>query len=186
MKISETDLLLIPGYGNILPGHWLSRWSDKMANTRLVQPARLHVPTKKEWLETLVKEVDAAERPVVLVAHSLGCILVDHGAHVLKDKVKGAYLVAPSDWEREGLVKEFDGGDFKPIPKDPLPFPTHMVASRNDPFCDYVRAQEFSKAWGTTFQDAGNAGHINVESGQGPWPEGLLSFAKFMSRLGKS
>lgn len=184
MKISETDILLIPGYGKTLPGHWLLRWRDKMPTARVVKQAELHAPSRKDWLDTLVKEVEAAERPVVLVAHSLGCILVAHGAHALKDKIKGAYLVAPSDWDRDGLVAEFDGGDFKPIPTQPLPFHAHLVASRNDPYCDYERAQAFSKAWGATFQDAGEAGHINLECGHGPWPEGLMSFAHFMKRLG--
>lgn len=184
MKISETDILLIPGYGQILPGHWLLRWRDKMATARVVKQTELHAPSKKEWLEKLVGEIEAAKRPVVLVAHSLGCILVAHGAHALKDKVKGAYLVAPSDWDREGLVEEFDGGDFKPVPTDPLPFPTHVVASRNDPYCTYERSEHLAKAWGATFQDAGEAGHINLESGHGPWPEGLMSFAHFMKRLG--
>ncbi|QDG76940.1 alpha/beta hydrolase [Labrenzia sp. PHM005] len=184
MKISETDILLIPGYGKTLPGHWLLRWQDKMATARVVKQNELHQPTKKAWLETLVKDVEACKRPVVLVAHSLGCILVAHAAHALKGKIQGAYLVAPSDWDREGLVKEFDGGDFKPIPAHPLPFPAHVVASRNDPYCDYERAQGFAKTWGTTFQDAGEAGHINLESGHGPWPEGLMSFAHFMKKLG--
>lgn len=184
MKISETDILLIPGYGKPLPGHWILRWRDKMATARMVKQKELHAPEKNDWLDTLVKEVDAAERPVVLVAHSLGCILVAHGAHRLRGKVRGAYLVAPSDWDREGLVKEFDGGDFKPIPREPLPFPSHLVASRNDPFCEYERAEDFASAWGATFQDAGEAGHINLESGHGPWPEGMMSFAHFMKRLG--
>ncbi|WP_299480770.1 alpha/beta hydrolase [uncultured Roseibium sp.] len=184
MKISETDILLIPGYGKPLPGHWILRWRDKMPTARVVKQTELLAPVKKEWLGKLVEEVEAAGRPVVLVAHSLGCILVAHGAHVLRDKVRGAYLVAPSDWDREGLVEDFDGGDFKPVPQDPLPFPAHLVASRNDSYCTFERAQEFANAWGTTFQDAGEAGHINLESGHGPWPEGMMSFAHFMKRLG--
>ncbi|GAB2183322.1 RBBP9/YdeN family alpha/beta hydrolase [Roseibium sp. LAB1] len=184
MKISDTDILLVPGYGRTLPGHWLLRWRDKMPTAQVVKQAELHRPNKKEWLETLVEAIDAAERPVVLVAHSLGCILVAHGAHALKGKIAGAYLVAPSDWDREGLVAEFDGGDFKPIPEHPLPFPAHLVASRDDPYCDYARAEHFAKVWGTTFQDAGAAGHITLESGHGPWPEGMMSFAHFMKKLG--
>ena len=62
--------------------------------------------------------------------------------------------------------------------------PAHLVASRNDPYCDYQRAEDLAGAWGATFQDAGEAGHINVESGHGPWPEGMMSFAHFMKRLG--
>ncbi|TYC52335.1 serine hydrolase family protein [Rhodobacterales bacterium] len=184
MKISETDILLVPGYGETLPSHWLLRWRDKMASARVVKQAELHAPSRKEWLETLVADVEAAERPVVLVAHSLGCILVAHATHALKDKIRGAYLVAPSDWDRAGLVAEFDGGDFKPIPNDPMPFPAHVVASRNDPYCSFERSELLAKAWGATFQDAGEAGHINLESGHGPWPEGMMSFAHFMKRLG--
>ncbi|MEP4771040.1 MAG: alpha/beta fold hydrolase [Roseibium sp.] len=184
MKISETEILLVPGYGKTLPGHWMLRWRDKMATARVVKQAELRAPSRKEWLDTLVKEINSADKPVVLVAHSLGCILVAHGAHILKDKIKGAYLVTPSDWDRNGLVKEFDGGDFKPIPHDPLSFTSHVVASRNDPYCDYERSRDFAKAWGSTFQDAGEAGHINLESGHGPWPEGVMSFAHFMKKLG--
>ncbi len=33
------------------------------------------------------------------------------------------------------------------------------------------------------FADAGEAGHINAESGHGPWPEGSMTFAHFMTRL---
>lgn len=184
MKISETDILLIPGYGKTLPGHWLLRWRDKMPTARVVKQKELVAPSRKVWQETLVKEVEACARPVVLVAHSLGCVLVAHAATALKDKIRGAYLVAPSDWDRDGLVAEFDGGDFKPVPLNPMPFQAHLVASRNDPYCDYARAEAFAKAWGSTFQDAGEAGHINLESGHGPWPEGLMSFAHFMKRLG--
>jgi predicted alpha/beta hydrolase family esterase len=31
--------------------------------------------------------------------------------------------------------------------------------------------------------DAGEAGHINADSGHGPWPEGTMVFAKFLSQL---
>ena len=185
MKISETDILLIPGYGDTLPGHWILRWRDKMPTAREVKQTDVIKPSKDDWMANLLAEIEKSDRPVVLVAHSLGCILVAHGSTELKDKIKGAYLVAPSDWDREGLVDTFDGGDFVPIPTEPLPFPTHVVGSRNDPFCDFDRAREFARNWDATFQDAGEAEHINVESGHGPWPEGMMSFAGFLSRLDK-
>ncbi|NVK35553.1 MAG: serine hydrolase family protein [Rhodobacteraceae bacterium] len=183
MKISETDILLIPGYGKLLPSHWMLRWQEKMANARVVKQKKLRTPSKKDWLETLVKEVEACERPVVLVAHSLGTILVAHGAHVLKDKIRGAFLVAPSDWDRDNLVSDFDGGDFRPVPTDPLPFRSHVVFSQDDPYCTVERSHTFASAWGSTIQDAGHAGHINAQSGHGPWPEGLMSFAHFMKKI---
>ena len=183
MKISQTDILLIPGYGDTLPGHWILRWRDKMPTAREVKQMNVHQPSKKDWMATLLQEIEACRRPVVLVAHSLGCLLVAHGAQALKGKIKGAYLVAPSDWERKGLVETFDGGDFVPIPKEALPFPCHVVGSRNDPFCDFTRSQQFAKDWNAHFQDAGDAGHISLESGHGPWPEGMISFAGFLSKL---
>lgn len=184
MKIADADILLIPGYANSDPGHWMRRWEEKMANARVVEQDNWFTPSKKVWMETLLAAIEAAERPVVLVAHSLGCILVAHGAHVLpKDKVKGAFLVAPSDWDRPGLVPAFDGGDFVPVPRMPLPFRTHLVASQNDAYCDFEVAKGFAHSWGATFQDAGHVGHINLESGHGPWPEGMMSFARFMARM---
>ena len=183
MKISQADILLIPGYGEMLPGHWLQRWRDKMPTAREVKQEELYQPSKETWMAKLLEEIEASNKPVVLVAHSLGCILVAHGAESLKGKVHGAYLVAPSDWDRPGLIADFDGGDFAPVPTDPLPFPSHLVASRNDPYCTFERAQGLAAAWGATFQDAGEAEHINAESGHGPWPEGMLSFAGFLSKL---
>lgn len=184
MKIADTDILLIPGYGKVMPSHWIMRWQEKMANARVVDQNRKRPPSKKEWLEKLVSEVEACERPVVLVGHSLGCALIAHGAHELKGKVQGAYLVAPSDWDRDNLVPDFDGADFKPMPEAPLPFRTHLVYSQDDPYCTVERSKHFADKWGSTIQDAGNAGHINVQSGHGPWPEGVMSFALFMKRLG--
>jgi len=57
------------------------------------------------------------------------------------------------------------------------------VASRNDPFCSFDVVEDIAAAWGSLFIDAGEAGHINAESGHGPWPEGPLTFAKFVSTL---
>jgi hypothetical protein len=31
-------------------------------------------------------------------------------------------------------------------------------------------ARDWARRWGFVFHDAGDAGHINVESGHGPWP----------------
>ena len=72
---------------------------------------------------------------------------------------------------------------WSPIDMQALPFPSVLLGSRNDPYCDVQRASDFAEAWGSAFIDAGEAGHINIESGHGPWPEGLMSFAGFISKL---
>jgi predicted alpha/beta hydrolase family esterase len=43
----------------------------------------------------------------------------------------------------------------------------------------------FAAAWGATLIDAGDAGHLNPDSGHGPWPEGLLLFARLLGQIGK-
>ena len=40
-----------------------------------------------------------------------------------------------------------------------------------------------AKAWNVELVDAGASGHLNDESGHGPWPEGLMRFAGFLKSL---
>ena len=76
-----------------------------------------------------------------------------------------------------------DVAAFGPVPRGPLPFPSLLVASRDDPYCAYERAEDFGYAWGAATLDAGTAGHLNTDSGYGPWPEGLMRFAGFIKQL---
>ncbi len=186
MKISETDILLLPGYGDTPSGHWMHRWCEKMPTARVVAQRHWFRPVLKEWIETLKAAVDEAERPVVLVGHSLGSITAVHAArgHGLDtEKVRAAFLVAPTDLGRKEPRPAFDAAQFEAVPKGPLPFRARVVASRTDPYCAFEVAEQMAKDWGAHFQDAGDAGHINLESGHGPWPEGLMSFAYLMKDL---
>jgi predicted alpha/beta hydrolase family esterase len=182
MKISEADILIIPGLGGSGPGHWQLRWAERMSTSAIVQQADWDEPDPDDWADTIVQAVELATRPVVLVAHSLGCLAVARAAPGLASgKVRGAFLVAPPDLEREDMPQEVV--DFLPVPRSPLPFPTLLVASGSDPYCVLERAADLAGAWGSDFHQAGDAGHINVASGHGPWPEGLLMFTRLMQRL---
>ena len=184
MKISEADILLVPGYGDTPDAHWMKRWQAKMANAWVVEQKSWFKPERHAWQETLLARMEKTTRPIIFVGHSLGCTLIAHAAHAMAtDRVRGAFLVAPTDLERTKHKPKFDTGAFVPLPLAKLPFQAHVVASRSDPNCSFERAEEFAKAWGATLQDAGDAGHINLASGQGPWPEGMLSFAHFMQRF---
>ena len=183
MKLSEADILMIPGLGSSPPGHWQHRWAERMANAAIVEQADWAEPDPDDWISTIEMAVMMATRPVVLVAHSLGVLAAVSAAGRLTDtKVRGAFFVAPPDVE---LHPEAPAPTipFRPIARDPLPFPSLLVASTNDPFCSIDRAVEFSTCWGSEFHEAGEAGHINVASGHGPWPEGLLMFTRLMQRI---
>jgi uncharacterized protein len=182
MKTSESSILIVPGFMNSGPDHWQSRWQAKLSSASRVWEPIMSDARKNDWIECLVKAVSRAEKPVVLVAHSLGVITTAHAAPNFGGKVRGAFLVAPSNVERAMPTAGIDPA-FAPVPRDPLPFPSVLVGSQNDAFCSYDKAGEFANAWGSSLIDAGDAGHINVDSGHGPWPEGLMSFAGFMNKL---
>ena len=61
---------------------------------------------------------------------------------------------------------------FRPVPLVRLPFPTIVVASDDDVYVTRERAETFARAWGSRFVALPRAGHINGDSGFGPWPEG--------------
>lgn len=183
MRTSDCDILIVPGLTNSGPDHWQSRWQAKLSTARRVEQDDWEAPRRDAWVLRLTETVaSGARRPVVLVAHSLGVVTVVHAASSLpRGIVRGAFLVGPPDVEASAIP----GLDlaFAPLPRDPLPFPSVLVASRTDPYCSFERAEDFAYAWGSAFVDAGDAGHLNAASGYGPWPEGLMRFAGFLKAL---
>jgi len=183
MRTSDCDIIIVPGHTNSGPEHWQSRWQRKLSSARRVEQDDWDAPAKHAWVSRVVETIAACRRPAVLLAHSLGVITVAHAAPLLPSQVvRGAFLVAPADVEEMDLPPAIESS-FAPIPRDPLPFPSLLVASRSDPYCSYERAEDLAFAWGSALLDAGEAGHINTASGYGPWPEGLMRFAGFLKRL---
>ncbi len=181
MRISDFDILIIPGLGDSGPDHWQSRWEAKLSTASRVVQRNWQNPRLEDWTTRIVGAVEAATRPVLFVAHSLGVTAVVHAAPRLpKDVVRGAFLVAPP---ADSVLLEAAGPGFTPLPRAPLPFPSLLVASRNDPYAPFEESEEISYAWGSRLLDAGEAGHLNADSGHGPWPEGLMSLAGFLKQL---
>jgi predicted alpha/beta hydrolase family esterase len=182
MKAKEADILFVPGFKNSGPDHWQSRWQTRLSTGRRVEQAEWTKPVREDWTEALATAVNSSERPVVLVAHSLGVPTVVHAIEGFKNPVRGAFFVAPPDVANE-RIRPRHLMTFGPYPRDPLPFPSITIASRNDPFCAFEVAEDIAGAWGSLFLDAGEAGHLDPDSGYGPWPEGSMTFAKFLQRL---
>ena len=124
--------------------------------------------------------LDAPPGPIVLAAHSLGCLLTAAWAQHSRntDRVVGALLVAPGDAEREELRAALKS--WSPIVLQRLPFASTLLGSQDDPYCTFARAQQLASAWGAKFVDCGNKGHINAESGLGDWPEGRALLNRFL------
>jgi predicted alpha/beta hydrolase family esterase len=182
MKVKEADILIVPDHGGAGPEHWQTRWQQRLSTARRVERADRDERAFAGWIRRIADAVNGAERPVVLIAHSLGVAAAVHAAPGFRKEVAGAFLVAPPDLEAAGPIQEMRH-EVGPYPREPLPFPSLLVASRNDPWCDIAVAEDIAGAWGSLFIDAGEAGHIDGDAGYGPWPEGSMAFAGFLSRL---
>jgi hypothetical protein len=178
--MSRARVLVLPGYADSGPDHWQTLWEGQFGYVRVVQQDYL-APDRGPWVATLERAVRASPDRAVLVAHSLGCILVAHWAETgTVDAVQGALLVAPPDVdEAREFVPEL--ASFAPVPRRRLPFPSMLVASTDDPYCDPARARELAEGWGARLVDAGAAGHLNAESGLGAWPAGHALLAELLA-----
>jgi hypothetical protein len=167
----DTPLLFIPGLHGSGPGHWQGHWERALPSAERIEQANWDRPGLGEWMANLVERI-RGRSGVVLVAHSLGCALVAHLAALTGGRgVAGALLVAPADVDGETPAGRLLTA-FAPMPRQRLGFPSLVVASRDDPFMTITRAEAFAGLWGSAFADIGKAGHINVDSGHGPWEEG--------------
>jgi predicted alpha/beta hydrolase family esterase len=186
MKIADADIRIIPGLGNSPQGHWQRRWAERFSTGKVIEQDEWERPLLPDWVARINREIDRADRPVVLVAHSLGVSALVHAARsMVPGKVAGAFLVSPPDLESEAVVGDLphEVRSFRDVPSDPLPFPSLLVVSNNDDYVSADKAADFSTAWGSDLHFAGEAGHINLASGHGPWPEGLLMFTRLMQRI---
>jgi predicted alpha/beta hydrolase family esterase len=164
-------VLIIPGLGGSGPGHWQSLWQARLPDARRVEQADWDRPDRAGWIARLDAAVAGAKQPPILVAHSLSCALVACWAAAHTRPVHSALLVAPADVDLDAHTPP-EAHVFRPMPMKRLPFPTIVVASRNDPYVAFDRAITMAKAWDAELIDIGNAGHINTSAGYGQWPDG--------------
>jgi len=168
----HTCMLILPGLGDSGLSHWQTLWQISTPGAQRVEQEDWDNPVLPEWIDNLQDAVVNAPSPVVLVAHSIGCALVAHWARSgATGRIAAAMLVAPADVEQEARTPPATWS-LAPIPRDPLPFPSLVVASRDDSYVDIARAEEFALSWRAKFVNIGRAGHINGNSGLGAWPEG--------------
>ena len=167
--------LIIPGIGDSGPQHWQSLWQAADPRLRRVVQRDWDRPHCDEWVATLQAAVQAAGAGVVLVAHSLGCLLVAHWAarHAgTAGAVRAALLVAVPDPQGPAFPAQALG--FAPLPMQRLPFASLVVASSDDPYGSLDHARGCAAAWGSRLVEAGARGHLNAASGLADWPEGRL------------
>ncbi|MBK5928298.1 RBBP9/YdeN family alpha/beta hydrolase [Rhodobaculum claviforme] len=163
-----TRTLLIPGLDGSPAPHWQAWWQASDPTALTVHQDDWADPSPEAW-EAEVAGAVLQHPGAILVAHSLGCLVV---ARLLAQwpqlDIGGALLVAPADPRRSFRLRR-----FADIPRDELPAPVTVAASRNDPWMPFATAFDLADDWGAALVDLGQAGHVNADSGFGPWPEGI-------------
>ncbi|MFV5213802.1 RBBP9/YdeN family alpha/beta hydrolase [Azonexus caeni] len=169
------EILIVPGLRNSGPTHWQSWFEEQLPDTRRVEQANWEKTCLSDWAARVRDAIDAASEPVWIVAHSFGCLASVTAAFVRPERIRGALLVAPADPERFG--------EAAALLEERLAFPSLVVASSNDPWVRERVARQWAGIWGSDFLSVGAAGHINVDSGHGPWPQGLQLFQRLRAVL---
>jgi len=166
-----TTYLLVPGWAGSGPDHWQTHWASELPNASRVDMPNWLRPVRSDWIATLDRAVERAREPPILVAHSLGCLTVAHWAATATRKIRAAFLVAPIDLDRThhpGVL-----GEFAPVPHAALPFPSHVVASDDDPNATPARLATIAQAWGSELVLIHGGNRLNERAGFGRWSEGL-------------
>ncbi len=184
--LTDFDFLILPCRDNSSPGHWQSHWQSALPNMTRVEQDEWVSPKFAAWAVRLDEYLGRSTRPVVLIAHSLGTSLITRWAlNADCARVAGAFMVAPSDRGEADVWPEATTNGFAPMVFDRLPFPAMVLASRNDPYVAFERAELFAEHWGATLVDVGHVGHMGNSDKMGLWPLGLAHFESFVGSLGR-
>ncbi|ENO74653.1 hypothetical protein B447_21182 [Thauera sp. 27] len=171
-------VLIVPGYRGSGAGHWQTWLESELPDTRRVTGIDWDAPLLARWAGEVRREIDASAGAVWIVAHSFGCLASLVAAVDRPQRVAGLLLVAPADPERFELLglrtePQRVTGVAQFLPQSSLSCPSFMVVSRTDPWLRPDVALGWAERWGSRLIDVGDAGHINTESGHGPWPRAL-------------
>jgi uncharacterized protein len=172
-------LLIVPGLRDHSDEHWQSLLAAKLAMTRTVRtvpPLGRKNLNCGERVRAIQSALEAIDGPVTLVAHSGGVIMLAHWAQWYhRADIVGALLATPADLETpmpDGYptVETLRVYGWLPLPRNPLPFPSLVAASSNDPLGSFPRVEQLARDWGRALVHVGAVGHLNPASGFGEWP----------------
>ncbi|MFZ2306001.1 MAG: alpha/beta hydrolase [Rhodoferax sp.] len=175
---NRATILIIPGLRDHVAEHWQTLLEARLATIR---PVRSVPPLETDKLSCAAR-VEALERamasisgPIIAVAHSGGVIMLVHWAQKYQRSLQGALLAAPPDFETPlpagyPPLNALNTNGWLPVPRVPLPFPSLVAASTNDPLARLNRVKTMAREWGSTLVNVGAVGHLNPASGYGAWP----------------
>ena len=169
--------LIVPGLRDHVAQHWQTWLAERLPHAHSLTPMgreNLSLGARIDELEATIARLNT---PVLLVAHSGGCVLVAHWARqtAWAHRVHGALLATPPTFDRPlppayPQLDALDAAGWLPVPRQRLPFPSLVAASRNDALGAFEAVCALARDWGSAVEDLGEVGHLNPASGFGPWP----------------
>ena len=170
-------VLIVPGLRDHVQAHWQTLLAAQLTQARTVPPMGREDLDCAKRVQAIEATMAAIDGPVVLVAHSGGCVMLAHWAHTSAHahRVVGALLATPPDFDQpmpEGYptLAALQASGWLPVPRQLLPFRSLVATSNNDPLATRERVLELARDWGSETLDLGAVGHLNPASGYGPWP----------------
>jgi predicted alpha/beta hydrolase family esterase len=172
-------VLIIPGLHDSGPAHWQTWLQSQYVDAVRVQQHDWACPDLDAWSQRIAETLSrhSARTRWVAVAHSFGTLALAHhlatgradsalgdadGVGLRHGGIAAALMVAPADPLKFGLEAR--------LRRRTLGLPLTVIGSEDDPWMPLDRAREWAHVWGAGFRNLGRAGHINTESGFGPWP----------------
>jgi len=175
------NVLIIPGYQGSGAAHWQTWLESRLPGARRVRGIDWQHPDLSVWSDRVHETLQNEQSPVWLVAHSFGALVAAVVAAERPQSVAGVVFVAPADPRRfsaYGGVRRSDDPESAFLPgadavlpeKLPHSVRSVLIASENDPWLRFDDAVAMASRWNSHFINMGGVGHINTQSGFGPWP----------------
>lgn len=182
--MADSSFLIVPGLRDHVDNHWQTLLAEKLPNAFTVPPLdadKLSCAARVEAIQRVLGKIDG---PVIVVAHSAGVMMVAHWAQRYSGQIKGALLATPADVESPfpagyPSTEVLQANGWLPIPRQPLPFPSILAASRNDPLASFERLEQLADDWRSELVDLGEVGHLNPAAGFGEWSQAEVLLRRF-------